>query len=168
MYLRGTAPIYRPNAAQFIHLPVRSPLAARLRIIVGLWFEMESTLTRYANTLAITAGGLDPSSKLEPEEAGDLRELKEVFKIETINKDTFLSSAVAVDPTASGNPEKGSFTGEVTCSLSFSAFLSFTSPQNIMIDISINIAAPDGCGQVAIGCAEGIWVGSRDDPQCKF
>src|ERR1700722_9098486 len=112
----------------------------------------------------MTTGGLDPSSKSEPEEAGDLQELKEVFKIETINKDTFLPSAVA----ASGNPEKGSFTGKVTCSVSFSAFLSFTSPLNIMIDISIDIAAPDGCGQVAIGCEEGIWVGSRDDPQCKF
>ena len=30
------------------------------------------------------------------------------------------------------------------------------------------LATPDGRGLVAIGCAEGVWIGLRHDPKCEF
>ena len=30
------------------------------------------------------------------------------------------------------------------------------------------LATPDGRGLVAIGCAEGVWIGLRHDPKCEL
>ncbi|KAF9269276.1 Dbl domain-containing protein [Marasmius fiardii PR-910] len=81
------------------------------------------------------------------EEAMGLRkvvqESNKVFEIETLSSDTFL-----VPPVIGANPPDGAtwsdqFTGKVTCSVPFNT--------------------PDGRGLVAIGCAEGVWIGFRHD-----
>ncbi|ESK85040.1 signal transducer [Moniliophthora roreri MCA 2997] len=82
------------------------------------------------------------------EEAMGLRrvvqESNKVFEIETLSTDTFL-----VPPLVGQNTDgavwsgDNQFTGKVTCSVPFNT--------------------PDGRGLVAIGCAEGVWIGFRHD-----
>jgi len=55
------------------------------------------------------------------------------------------------------------FTGRVTCSVPFS-----TSHRVISLRTTIDntTATSDGRGLVAIGCAEGVWIGLRHDSRC--
>ncbi|TFK71669.1 hypothetical protein BDN72DRAFT_957951 [Pluteus cervinus] len=67
-----------------------------------------------------------------------------VFTVETLSADTFLVSG---NPTANHNQtwnQSAALTGKVTCSVPFNM--------------------RDGRGLVAIGCAEGVWIGFRHDP----
>ena len=68
----------------------------------------------------------------------------QVFEIETLSSDTFFMPSMhgLNAPTWNENP----MTGRVTCSVPFST--------------------ADGRGLVAIGCAEGVWIGLRHDPKC--
>ncbi|KAJ3915019.1 CNH domain-containing protein [Lentinula edodes] len=90
------------------------------------------------------------------EEAVGLRkvvqESNKVFEIETLSSDTFLvpSMGLGADRGERGAAGGGlgpsyenAFTGKVTCSVPFNT--------------------PDGRGLVAIGCAEGVWIGFRHD-----
>ncbi|KAF9525947.1 Dbl domain-containing protein [Crepidotus variabilis] len=96
----------------------------------------------YAETAAIRA---DWKRKLD--EAIGLRkvvqESNKVFEIESLSVDTFLSPPVNTGPNASAWHDGTFFTGKVTCSVPFNT--------------------PDGRGLVAIGCAEGVWIGYRHD-----
>ncbi|KIY68054.1 Dbl-like domain-containing protein [Cylindrobasidium torrendii FP15055 ss-10] len=78
------------------------------------------------------------------EEAVGLRrvvqESNKVFEIETLSADTFLVPSIMAGP--AWNLEQA-FTGKVTCSVPFKT--------------------PDGRALVAIGCAEGVWIGFRHD-----
>ncbi|KAF7971187.1 hypothetical protein HWV62_21862 [Athelia sp. TMB] len=99
-------------------------------------------MTLYAET---AAARVEWKAKLE--EATGLRkvvqESNKVFEIETLSTDTFLvPSMLAGANTPSWNQEN-SFTGKVTCSVPF--------------------ATADGRALVAIGCAEGVWIGFRHD-----
>jgi RHO1 GDP-GTP exchange protein 1/2 len=92
------------------------------------------------------------------DEASGLRkvvqESNKVFEVETLSSDTFLvpslgqggSNAVGGSGAPSWNQDN-SFTGRVTCSVPFNT--------------------PDGRGLVAIGCAEGVWIGFRHDSRCE-
>ncbi|KAK0436935.1 CNH domain-containing protein [Armillaria borealis] len=75
-----------------------------------------------------------------------VQESNKVFEIETLSSDTFLVPAMVGGPTSppAWNQEN-SFTGKVTCSVPFNT--------------------ADGRGLVAIGCAEGVWIGFRHDPK---
>lgn len=60
------------------------------------------------------------------------------------------------------------FTGRVTCSFPFRMFAAsgqifvlLTSPLSITGTI-------DNRELVAIGCAEGVWIGLRSDPSCQY
>ncbi|KAJ3780956.1 Dbl-like domain-containing protein [Lentinula aff. detonsa] len=91
------------------------------------------------------------------EEAVGLRkvvqESNKVFEIETLSSDTFLVPSMGLggnergDRGAAGGglgpSYENAFTGKVTCSVPFNT--------------------PDGRGLVAIGCAEGVWIGFRHD-----
>ncbi len=79
-----------------------------------------------------------------------VQESNKVFEIETLSSDTFLIPSMLsgpVSPPAAWNQEN-SLTGKVTCSVPF--------------------VTADGRGLVAIGCAEGVWIGFRHDPKCMF
>ncbi|OBZ74126.1 Rho1 guanine nucleotide exchange factor 1 [Grifola frondosa] len=85
--------------------------------------------------------------KQQLEEAIGLRkvvqESNKVFEIETLSADTFLVPSMM---SGSGNTSwnhENAFTGKVTCSVPFTT--------------------SDGRGLVAIGCAEGVWIGFRHD-----
>ncbi|KAF9785479.1 CNH domain-containing protein [Thelephora terrestris] len=84
--------------------------------------------------------------KAKLEEAIELRkvvqELNKVFEVETLSVDTFYASTLLANAGPSWNND-GNFTGKVTCSVPFST--------------------PDGRALVAIGCAEGVWIGFRHD-----
>ncbi|KZP01565.1 Dbl-like domain-containing protein [Calocera viscosa TUFC12733] len=84
--------------------------------------------------------------KAKLEEALGLRvavqENNKVLEIETLSDDTFYVPLQASTQQASWN-EENAFTGKVTCSVPFST--------------------PDGRGLIAVGCAEGVWIGLRHD-----
>ncbi|KAK1225868.1 Rho guanine nucleotide exchange factor [Marasmius sp. AFHP31] len=86
-------------------------------------------------------------SKLE--EALGLRqvvqEANKVFEMETLSADTFLIPSVTGQAAPPAWNQENSFTGKVTCSVPFNT--------------------ADGRGLVAIGCAEGVWIGFRHDPK---
>ncbi|KAG7094177.1 hypothetical protein E1B28_007786 [Marasmius oreades] len=86
--------------------------------------------------------------RIKLEEAMGLRkvvqESNKVFEVETLSTDTFLVPPV-IGTNSDGAPWSGDtpFTGKVTCSVPFNT--------------------ADGRGLVAIGCAEGVWIGFRHD-----
>ncbi|KIL64636.1 hypothetical protein M378DRAFT_186692 [Amanita muscaria Koide BX008] len=88
---------------------------------------------------------LEWKSKLE--EALVLRRVvqdsNKVFEVETLSADKFLMSASTGSQQQSWNQEV--YTGKVACSVPFTS--------------------TDGRALVAIGCAEGVWIGSRHDPK---
>ncbi|THU93894.1 Dbl-like domain-containing protein [Dendrothele bispora CBS 962.96] len=111
--------------------------------------RMGGTYILYAESAQVRA-----EWKMKLEEALGLRkavqENNKVFEIETLSNDTFLvpslignGSGNAAGASAAAWNNENSFTGKVTC----------TVPLN----------TPDGRGLVAIGCAEGVWIGFRHD-----
>ncbi|KAJ7614669.1 signal transducer [Mycena polygramma] len=74
-----------------------------------------------------------------------VQESNKVFEVETLSADTFLVPSVQVGSTSPQWNQDTSFTGKVTCSVPFNT--------------------SDGRGLVAIGCAEGVWIGFRHDPR---
>ncbi|TFK39742.1 CNH domain-containing protein [Crucibulum laeve] len=87
--------------------------------------------------------------KQKIEEALGLRkvvqESNKVFEVETLSSDTFLVPSMAVSSQTPAWNQDGTYTGKVTCSVPFNT--------------------PDGRALVAIGCAEGVWIGFRHDPK---
>ena len=118
--------------------------------------------TLYAET---AQARLEWKAKLE--EAIGLRkviqESNKVFEVETLSTDTFFTPTLMANAGPSWNNDEN-FTGKVTCSAAFSKQPSI--PTRVSVLISWVTATPDGRGLVAIGCAEGVWVGSRQDSRC--
>ncbi|KAG1747883.1 CNH domain-containing protein [Suillus paluster] len=71
-----------------------------------------------------------------------VQESNKVFELEPLSTDTFLVPSIASAAVPSWNHEN-SLTGKVTCSVPFTT--------------------ADGRALVAIGCAEGVWIGFRHD-----
>ncbi|KZT25369.1 Dbl-like domain-containing protein [Neolentinus lepideus HHB14362 ss-1] len=96
----------------------------------------------YAESAQVRA---DWKQKLE--EAIGLRkvvqESNKVFEIDTLSTDTFLVPSILAGPTNPSWNNENTFTGKVTCSVPFTT--------------------ADGRALVAIGCAEGVWIGFRHD-----
>ncbi|KAJ7126686.1 CNH domain-containing protein [Mycena epipterygia] len=80
--------------------------------------------------------------KQKLEQALGIHAVNRVFELETLSEDVFL---VPSDVPASPPNQYIPFTGKVTCSIPFNT--------------------ADGRGLVAIGCAEGLWIGFRRDPR---
>ncbi|KAK6978137.1 CNH domain-containing protein [Favolaschia claudopus] len=74
-----------------------------------------------------------------------VQESNRVFEVETLSADTFLVPSVAIGTPSPQWNQDTSYTGKVTCSVPFNT--------------------ADGRGLVAIGCAEGVWIGFRHDPR---
>ncbi|OCH96297.1 Dbl domain-containing protein [Obba rivulosa] len=72
-----------------------------------------------------------------------VQESNKVFEIETLSADTFIVPSVAPGTGAPSWSTENAFTGKVTCSVPFTT--------------------ADGRGLVAVGCAEGVWIGFRHD-----
>ncbi|CEH18539.1 signal transducer [Ceraceosorus bombacis] len=85
------------------------------------------------------------------EEAQGLRaavqEVNKVFETHTVSDDVFaLPSITAIDPEKPPpGIDTGAFHGRVTCAVPFST--------------------PDGRHLIAVGCADGVWIGLRHDPR---
>ncbi|KAH9008668.1 CNH domain-containing protein [Lactarius hengduanensis] len=81
------------------------------------------------------------------EEAIGLRKVVQesitVFEVETLSSDTFVVPSMLSPPTNHSWNAESSFMGKVTCSVPFTTV--------------------DGCALVAVGCAEGVWIGFRHD-----
>ncbi|KAF8166590.1 Dbl-like domain-containing protein [Mycena galopus ATCC 62051] len=71
-----------------------------------------------------------------------VQESNKVFELEMLSTDTFLVPSL-VTPSTQPAYHENSLTGKVTCSVPFNT--------------------TDGRGLVAIGCAEGVWIGFRHD-----
>ncbi|EKM81602.1 hypothetical protein AGABI1DRAFT_54457, partial [Agaricus bisporus var. burnettii JB137-S8] len=74
-----------------------------------------------------------------------VQDSNKVFEVETLSADTF---SMPLLPTAASGPawsQDNAITGKVTCSVPFNT--------------------ADGRRLVAIGCAEGVWIGFRHDPR---
>ncbi|KAJ7308583.1 Dbl-like domain-containing protein [Mycena albidolilacea] len=71
-----------------------------------------------------------------------VQESNKVFELEMLSTDTFLVPSL-VTPATQPAYHENSLTGKVTCSVPFNT--------------------ADGRGLVAIGCAEGVWIGFRHD-----
>ncbi|KAF7371040.1 hypothetical protein MSAN_00738200 [Mycena sanguinolenta] len=71
-----------------------------------------------------------------------VQESNKVFELEMLSTDTFLVPSL-VTPATQPAYHENSLTGKVTCSVPFTT--------------------TDGRGLVAIGCAEGVWIGFRHD-----
>ncbi|KIY49935.1 Dbl homology domain-containing protein [Fistulina hepatica ATCC 64428] len=74
-----------------------------------------------------------------------VQESNKVFEVETLSVDTFLIPSLNVGSAAPAYNQDNMFTGKVTCSVPFNTI--------------------DGRGLVAVGCAEGVWIGFRHDPK---
>ncbi|KAI6006684.1 CNH domain-containing protein [Pisolithus orientalis] len=85
--------------------------------------------------------------KQKLEEALGLRkvvqESNKVFEMDPLSTDTFFIPTLSASNTAPSWNHENAFTGKVTCSVPFNT--------------------PDGRELVAIGCAEGVWIGFRHD-----
>lgn len=121
--------------------------------------------TFYAET---SAARLEWKAKLE--EAIGLRkvvqESNKVFEIETLSMDTFLVPSMLAGATTPSWSHENSFTGKVTCSVPFCT-CHLPCYRNFVNKVRLTAAA-DRRALVAIGCAEGVWIGYRHDPRCKF
>ncbi|KAL6309388.1 Dbl-like domain-containing protein [Sparassis latifolia] len=72
-----------------------------------------------------------------------VQESNKVFEIETLSADTFIVPSITPGAGAPSWNHENAYTGKVTCSVPFTT--------------------ADGRGLVAIGCAEGVWIGFRHD-----
>ncbi|KAI0322785.1 Dbl-like domain-containing protein [Amylostereum chailletii] len=72
-----------------------------------------------------------------------VQESNKVFDVETLSVDTFLAPSFATAPANNSWNAESAFTGQVTCSVPFTT--------------------ADGRALVAVGCAEGVWIGFRHD-----
>jgi len=99
------------------------------------------------NTVYAESSSARAEWKAKLEEAIGLRtvvqESNKVFEIETLSTDTFLVPSMVAGAASPSWNHENSFTGKVTCSVPF--------------------ATADGRALVAIGCAEGVWIGFRHD-----
>lgn len=96
-----------------------------------------------------------------------VQESNKVFEVETLSSDTFVvPSMLGGAPTNHSWNAESSFTGKVTCSVPFSRQISL---RNTLSGWLRNfLATADGRALVAVGCAEGVWIGFRHDPRCEI
>ena len=105
------------------------------------------------------------------EEAVGLRkvvqESNRVFEVETLSSDTFIVPSMLSAPTNQSWNSESSFTGKVTCSVPFSEQIECGRERESLICFFPLIATADGRALVAVGCAEGVWIGFRHDSRCE-
>ncbi|KAG6849618.1 hypothetical protein H0H93_006902 [Arthromyces matolae] len=82
-----------------------------------------------------------------------VQESNKAFEPQTLSADTFLIPSMMVNTTSPGWNQDNQFTGKVTCSVPFTA------------PADVSTATPNGRPLVAIGCAEGVWIGYQHDPK---
>ncbi|TFK21787.1 signal transducer [Coprinopsis marcescibilis] len=137
----------------------RNPQASRLRTGITSTTDRNQNVFPFIlhytgrNGANFTLAAETPQTRTEwkhkIEEALGLRQAvadsNKVFEIETLSNDTFLVPPVNISAQAPAAYDPNVFTGKVTCSVPFKT------------------AANRGL--VAIGCAEGVWIGFRQDPR---
>ena len=102
-----------------------------------------------------------------------VQESNKVFEVETLSSDTFVVPSMLGAPTNHSWNTESAFTGKVTCSVPFSKQDCFVSDcyWSVLIlgtTCSFTVATGDGRALVAVGCAEGVWIGFRHDSRCEL
>jgi RHO1 GDP-GTP exchange protein 1/2 len=97
-----------------------------------------------------------------------VQESNKVFELETLSADTFLVPSIHANGVGPAWSDEHTFTGKVTCSV---PFCKFAVPDRSLLrgttySTFLLSATADGRGLVAIGCAEGVWIGLRHDSRC--
>ena len=96
-----------------------------------------------------------------------VQESNKVFEVETLSSDTFVVPSMLAQPTNQSWNQENSFTGKVTCSVPFSKqppLVVRLFAENLTLGV---VATADGRALVAVGCAEGVWIGFRHDSRCE-
>jgi RHO1 GDP-GTP exchange protein 1/2 len=96
-----------------------------------------------------------------------VQEANKVFEVETLSQDTFLVNTYASAQAGSAFNTDSTMTGQVTCSVPFSELFRLI-PFCCVVDVSCVKATADGRALVAVGCAEGVWIGFRHDAKCEL
>jgi hypothetical protein len=93
-----------------------------------------------------------------------VHESNKVLEAETLTTDTFPVPSLLPSTANPSQNNDNTFTGKVTCSVPFSALAT------LFFHTISNCCSPDtpnGRGLVAIGCAQGVWIGFRHDSRCE-
>lgn len=95
-----------------------------------------------------------------------------VFQVVALSLGMFVNPSVPGNGIVRSRDEKRAFSGKVTCSLPFSKHLGSRPVSHNLIwaaDLLIStIASPDGRACLALGCAEGLWIGYRNDSRLEL
>ena len=101
-----------------------------------------------------------------------VQESNKVFEVETLSSDTFVVPSTPAAPTNQSQNTETAFTGKVTCSVPFSKQIVSAIHIYLFANSDLGVTCPyvataDGRALVAIGCAEGLWIGFRHFPQSE-
>lgn len=96
----------------------------------------------------------------------------EVFQVVTLSPDMFVDPSIPAKGIPQSREKERTLSGKVNCSLPFSKHLgsrqvshNLTGATDLLIP---TIASPDGRACLAVGCAEGLWIGFRNDSQLEL
>ena len=101
-----------------------------------------------------------------------VQESNKVFEVETLSSDTFAVPSLLAAPANHSWNSDNALTGKVTCSVPFSkqivsALCIYLSANSDLGTTCSSVATADGRALVAVGCAEGVWIGFRHDSRCE-
>jgi hypothetical protein len=102
----------------------------------------------------------------EPRTANDAH--SEVFQVVTLSQDMFVNSSIRTKGTLQSREKERTLSGKVNCSLPFSKHLGSRQDSHNLILLIPTIACPDGRACLAVGCAEGLWIGFRNDSHLEL
>jgi hypothetical protein len=90
----------------------------------------------------------------------------EVFQVVTLSPDMFVNPSISAKRILQSRDKERTLSGKVNCSLPFSKHLGSRQVPHSLIWANLlipTIASPDGRACLAVGCAEGLWIGYRSD-----
>jgi hypothetical protein len=96
-----------------------------------------------------------------------VQESNRVFEVVTLSLDTLVVPPMFSPPKNQSWNLESPFMGKVTCSVPFSEQFDLESCISGADLFLFLTATADGRARVAVGCAEGVWIGFRHDPRCE-
>ncbi len=96
----------------------------------------------------------------------------EVFQVVTLSPYVFVDPSIPAKGILQSREKERTLSGKVNCSLPFSKHLGLRQDSHNLIWAAglliPAIASPDGRACIAVGCAEGLWIGYRNDSQLEL
>lgn len=106
----------------------------------------------------------------EPQMANDRH--SEVFKVVTLSPYAFVNPSIPAKGTLQSRDQERTLSGKINCSLPFGKHLGSRRVSHNLIwavDLFIpSTASPDGRACLAVGCAEGLWIGYRNGSKLEL